>query len=207
MRIKAPGFRLGCAIEVGFSPDGQHLAAVGRDTVLWSVAKRHRLRSTRLLRHPSATTFSPDGTQLLVKSTSGDLHLCETATGDPLWHYRSSDHDEGPGALFAAPQIIADASWNGSIVLRDLSRTSVTSVWHEEHTMIGSLTRAHDRWAFTTRRKHGHPAAALRLSTWSQSTIPSFAHCLCCSSTTVLSSRRSTCSSRRSITPDGTFCG
>lgn len=164
MRIKAPGFRLGCAIEVDFSPDGQLLATVGRNTVLWSVTNRHRLRSTRLLRHPSATTFSPDGAQLLVKSTSGDLHLCEAATGDPLWHYRSSGHDEGPGALFAAPQIIADASWNGSLVLRDLASSSVTTLWREENSMIGTLTRARDRWAFTSRRKHSHPRFADRAS-------------------------------------------
>jgi WD40 repeat protein len=159
MRVRAPGFRIGASYSVAFSPDGEHLAVVGRDVVLWSVSRRKRLRSSRLLSNPSAAVFAPDGSSFVVKNTGGEFLVCETASADPIARARPAARDEGTAPLYASGTAIVDGSWSGEIRernVRDLAKPRV--LWRGEHQMILQVLQAAGVWAFPVSVKHGHPA-------------------------------------------------
>jgi WD40 repeat protein len=157
VRIEAPGFRIRRSFETAFSPDGDLLATVGRDVTIWSVSDRKRLRSTRMVSHPSSLAFSPDSAHLLVKSTRGDLHMCATASADPVYHFQSPAHNEGPGPLFVSDDSIVDANWSGEIRLRQLFDGEERVVWRGASQMIVDVSATFGCWACAVSAKHDHP--------------------------------------------------
>lgn len=53
--------------EVAFSPDGQLLAVIGRDVVLWDFPRGEKRFRVHPLSHPSHVAFSRSGDRLAVK--------------------------------------------------------------------------------------------------------------------------------------------
>jgi hypothetical protein len=158
MKIKSPGFRIGASYATAFSMDGEHLGVVGpRGVALWSVASRRRLRTLRLLRHPAAVAFAPDGQTFVVKNTLGELLLAETATVDPIARFAPPTQDEGANPVFAAPDLIIDGSWSGEIRARDTTRLMPRVLWRGKSRMVGQVMRAGDVWAFEVTAIHSHP--------------------------------------------------
>ena len=155
MKIKAPGFRVGPAYSLAFSPDGECVAAVGRSVVLWSVSRRERLRSISMLKDPSTVAFSPTGTRVAIQNTVGEILLCDTATADPIARYVPEGVDEGPGPLFYRSDLMIDASWSGEI--RERSTTDLTPrvLWSAPHVMVEDVMCSADghQWAFTVSSK------------------------------------------------------
>ncbi|GAC1517400.1 MAG: hypothetical protein NVS1B4_17490 [Gemmatimonadaceae bacterium] len=140
MAIRAPDFRIGSSFCVTFSPDGEHLAVVGQGVVLWSVSKRKRLRSNRMLRYAAAVAFSPDGASFVVKNTLGEMLLCETATADPIARFKRRGQDEGAAPLFATADLILDGSWSGEIRARDVTRLLPRVLWKgANHMVVGVM--------------------------------------------------------------------
>lgn len=159
MKIKPPGFRVRSSYSIAFSPDGEHLATVGREVVLWSVSRRKRLRSNSMLKHPSNVAFSPDGLCFCIKSTAGEILTCVTASADPLARFIPDFHDEGPGVLYFGEHRIVDGSWAGEIRVRPSGDLRPHVIWSAEQTQVNSVLRAADgdAWAFAVCPKHGHP--------------------------------------------------
>lgn len=151
MKAKSPGFRVGSAYATAFSADGEHLAVVGRDVVLWSVGRRRRVRSNRMLRHPSSLAFSPSGRLFAAKNTTGEILVCDTATADPVSRFFPTNDDEGPGPWFRNESELVDGSWASEVRTRNLGDLKPSVLWRREHTMVASLVRAAavDLWAFT----------------------------------------------------------
>lgn len=125
--------------------------------VIWSVVKRKRLRSNRMLSHPSAVTFSPDGESFLIKSTRGEMLLCDTATADPLSRFVPRGHDEGAAPVFANTDRIIDGSWSGEIRARDVTHLTPQVLWSDAHRMVTQVMHSSDRWVYVVNATVTHP--------------------------------------------------
>lgn len=142
MAIRAPGFRIRSSYEVVFSPDEQYLATIGRDVVLWSVAKRARLRSTRLLSHPAHLAFAPSSSAFAAKNTGGEIVTCATSTADPLARFVPDHHDEGANPVYLKEDVLLDGSWSGEIRLRASSTLWPHVVFRGDHAMVTRVSPA-----------------------------------------------------------------
>ena len=159
MKIKAPGFRIRSSHSVAFSPDGEHLATIGRDVVLWSVSSRKRLRSNSMLKHPQDVAFSPSGRSFCIKNTLGEILTCETASADPVERFIPEQQDEGPRPVYYGEDHLIDGSWSGQVRVRHIDSLAPHVVWSAEQTMVTEVLRssAGTLWAFAVSAKHGHP--------------------------------------------------
>jgi hypothetical protein len=84
MRVVKPGFRIARSYEARFSPQGDRLACIGVHVDLWDVASRTRITRAHPFKHPSHIDFSPDGSKLAVKGTSGEIAVLNGSTLDLL---------------------------------------------------------------------------------------------------------------------------
>lgn len=162
MRITAPGFRLRTTYAIAFSEDGELLATAGRDVALWSVPKRARLRSSRLLSHPSRIAFAPGGATLSVKNTAGEIAVLETRSADPVSRFVPDKRDEGPGPHYLHDELLLDGSWTGGIRVRPIDGLTPQTVWSAEQAMVVGIHRARgaERWAVAIAARAGHATDA-----------------------------------------------
>ena len=123
---------LGCAYSVRFSPDGTRLAVLGHDLILWDVAARQKLWRGKPIPHCSAMAFSPDGSQLAVKSTTGLMAVVDAASGDVVLNFRNKKDCEGSAPAWSpCGHYIADGGWDGRLQVREAATGEV--VFAQEH--------------------------------------------------------------------------
>lgn len=124
------------------------LATISRDVLFWDTAARKRVRSVHPFSHPSHLDFSPDGQRLAVKSTSGRIVVLDAHTGDTVIDYANQRDGEGAPLYFAARgNALIDASWGGSLMVRDLARSELK--FHERvGGMVSELSASEDRSVF-----------------------------------------------------------
>ena len=84
MTARHKPLKLGCSYGVRFSHDGTRLAVLGRDLVLWDVAARTKLWRGKFIAHMSGMAFSPDGSRLAIKSTTGQIAVVDAQAGQLL---------------------------------------------------------------------------------------------------------------------------
>lgn len=97
-----------------FSPNGQLLASLSRDVLLWSSPGIKKLWRVHPIAHPSHIVFSPDSSLLAVKGTSGDRRLLSCATGDVIPGFKPQSRGEGGNLVFTDDGAgIIDGSWSG----------------------------------------------------------------------------------------------
>ncbi|MCX6850880.1 MAG: WD40 repeat domain-containing protein [Verrucomicrobia bacterium] len=102
------------SFDARFSPNGQLLASLSRDIVLWSCPDTKKIWKAHPFSHPSYVAFSPDSSLLVVKSTSGDRCLLSCTAGDVISDFKGQSHGEGGNLLFAEDgESIVDGSWSG----------------------------------------------------------------------------------------------
>jgi hypothetical protein len=160
MQLRAPGFRIrSSSYQLAFSPGGDCLAVVGRDVALWSVPKRARLRSARLLSHPASVAFAPSGSVFAVKNTGGEILLCQTATAATLSRFVPDRHDEGANLMFLSESTLLDASWAGEVRVREASNLTPRIVYSAPHSMVTRVSRSRGEglYACVVEAIHTHP--------------------------------------------------
>ena len=119
MTAAAKPLKLGCAYGVQFSPDGTRLAVLGRDLVLWDVAARQKLWRGKFIAHCSSMAFSPDGSLLAIKSTTGQLAVVDAQAGQLLLNFQNKKDGEGCGPAWSpCGQYLADGGWDGCLRIR-----------------------------------------------------------------------------------------
>ena len=147
-RLQSKSFKLKQAYDLAFAPDANLVATISRDVLLWDVSARKRLLSIHPLSHPSYLDFSPDGTRLAVKSTSGRIVVIDAVTGQTL---ADCDNErEGEGApLYFTPEgdSLVDASWDGALTARH-SATGTVIFRESVGGMVSEFTTSADRTTF-----------------------------------------------------------
>jgi WD40 repeat protein len=117
-RRKRP-LKIGTSFVVAFSPDGNSVAALGRNVVVWDLLTRKRKFSIHPFSHPSHVAFSPDGGLMAVKNTSGHIVIIDADSGNVVTDFASSKDGEGVPVLFAPEgDVVVDASWGGVLFVR-----------------------------------------------------------------------------------------
>lgn len=153
--------KLGPSYSVAYSPDGLRLAVVrarGVDVLMTSGAP---LRRNIRLKHPSDVAFSPDGTLLAAKTTSGDLFIWSTdGTSEPRL-VRSAGVEGTAPSFSPCGRFVVDGSWDGLVDLVGVD--DGTTAWSE--TFPGEMicgvaaTRERHLWAFLHSPKATRPNA------------------------------------------------
>jgi WD40 repeat protein len=147
-RLQSKSFKLKRAYDLAFAPDAKLVATISRDVLLWDTSARKRLLSVHPLSHPSHLDFSPDGTRLAIKSTSGRIVVIDAVTGETLTD--CDNEREGEGApLYFTPEgdSLVDASWNGALTARH-SATGTVIFRESVGGMVSELTTGADRTTF-----------------------------------------------------------
>lgn len=147
-RLQSKSFKLKRAYELAFAPDAKLVATISRDVLLWDTSARKRLLSVHPLSHPSYLDFSPDGTRLAVKSTSGRIVVIDAVTGQTLTDCDNAREGEG-ARLYFTPEgdSLVDASWNGALTARHPATGTV--IFRESvGGMVTKLTTSADRTTF-----------------------------------------------------------
>lgn len=138
MRTTDRPLKIGGSYEIAFSPSREHVVALGRNVVMWDLVTRKRRFSVHPFSHPSHVTFSPDGQQVAVKNTSGQIVILDSETGVVVTDFANRKDGEGV-RLFFGPKgdVLVDASWDGVLFVRDVKDGTV--LLREEGDKFGQL--------------------------------------------------------------------
>ena len=152
--------RLGAAYNIAFSPAAPQAALVSNSAVTLLDLDEVKVVAKLRVAHPSSVAYAPDGRRLLVKDPNGNLFLFDPTTGEQLTALHFSIRNEGADIRYSADGVILDASWNGTLDLRDpetlTSRKQFTS---GKCTGLQFLTchAATGRYIIAGSYNHGHP--------------------------------------------------
>src|SRR5690349_17214543 len=88
--------------EVAFSDSGSFLVTLSRDVVVWDVESRSKRFRVHPFSHPSHCSARPDGSQLVVKSTAGQIALLDAQTGELLRMLDEAKDNEGSNIVYSS---------------------------------------------------------------------------------------------------------
>jgi WD40 repeat protein len=139
--------------SVCFSDNGELLVCLGRNVVVIDVPSRTRISTSHPLSHPSKAAFSPNGSMLAVKATSGRIVVLDPRSGDVLFDHCNQNDGEGGEARFSPDgEALVDGSWDGAFTLREAGDSPILSREHFPGEMISRLT--HDKTRLTWLIEH-----------------------------------------------------
>ncbi|WP_431101596.1 WD40 repeat domain-containing protein [Roseateles noduli] len=112
--------RVGKSFQLRFTADGDHVIAVGRDIVVWSLRERQRVGSIRPFAHPAYLDISPCGDRVVVKNTAGRLAILSAAHLELIALFPADQTSEGCQPLFSpCGTRIVDGSGDGALRVLD----------------------------------------------------------------------------------------
>jgi len=89
--------------------------------------------------------FSPDGSYIAVKNTSGTILLLDVATGAPSCNFANADDGEGSGLEFSSDGLeIVDGSWSGWLRVRQADSGAIVFAREYPGEMITAVHRTVD---------------------------------------------------------------
>ena len=143
------GFKLGPSSTLRFSDDGTYLVTLRERTArLWHVLDRRPIASGPRFSHASSADFSPDGTLLAVKNTTGDVLVLSVPDLDEVSRLSGRELGEGTPIRFADDgKYIVDGNWGGALMVRD--PISGALAWSERGESVFRLERSADRAVWT----------------------------------------------------------
>jgi len=118
--------------DADFSHSDDRLVSIGRDLNMWSVSEGRKVWRSHPLSHPSTCSFSDDASRVVVKNTSGEIRLIDSATGLPAANFETQVLGEGSNIIwFADDRYLIDGSWSGYLAIRDAANGRI--VWYREY--------------------------------------------------------------------------
>jgi len=136
--------RLGTSLSVAFSPDGNSLATLSERSVRVVSSRDGSVGITIKARHPSHVRFSPNGRNLLVKTTSGKISLHDLDSGRS--QVVRAAQGEGPAPEFATDGLVVNVGWNGVVEVIDLVAASSIQTRQFKGEMLAGLHRCGEGW-------------------------------------------------------------
>lgn len=111
--------QIGTSYSAIFSRDGSLLATLGRSVWVWDVASHTKLFRAHPFSHPSSADFSPDNSEVTVKSTSGQIAIISAASGKTMVDFRNYEDGEGCNVLYSpCGEYLIDGTWDGRLSVR-----------------------------------------------------------------------------------------
>jgi len=109
----APLLKLRQSHHVAFAPDGGRVATATGGKI-WEIATGNDLARCELPPHTSSVAWSPHGTVIAMKSTSGAIRLCDAKTGKKVAQVKMTG--EGSAMDFSPDgKILAAGDWRGHL--------------------------------------------------------------------------------------------
>lgn len=119
--MKRKPLNLPPTLGLSCSDDGRLLAGIGQKVVVVDLAVKQRLSASLPHSNPCDTSFSPDGSKLAVKSTTGRITIIDPVSGKVQHDF--ANHREGGGcaARFSPDgRELVDGSWAGELTVRSV---------------------------------------------------------------------------------------
>jgi WD40 repeat protein len=159
-RTQTAVIKLKTAFEIAFSPAEDHVAFFGaRDVSVLSLPASTRLFSVHPIAYPSHIDFSPDGSRLVVKSTSGRAIILNARTGETLLDFRNQKEGEGSAALFSScGRYVVSVSWHGLFSVRNGASGELVFSDVTKECMLNDLSAPCDRRFFVHSIGHRPPS-------------------------------------------------
>lgn len=116
------------AYEIAFSPVDSRVAFIGgRDITVLDIETRKNLFVVHPIANPSHIDFSPDGSLLAVKGTSGRTIVLDAKNGRLISDFRNAKEGEGGAALFSpCGRSVISVSWDSLFSVRDWATGKIT---------------------------------------------------------------------------------
>ena len=142
--MASTGMKFPMAFAASRSDDGRLIACVGRNVVVIDMVERATLSKSHPFKHPSNAAFSPDGTALAAKSTSGRIVILDPRSGEALFDHKNQKEGEGSNPLFSPNgDELVDGSWQGLLTVRSVREGVLQGRESFPGEMIGRVS--HDR--------------------------------------------------------------
>jgi WD40 repeat protein len=153
LRLTSPGFRLGAANGVTFSPSGRLVGQVGRRVAVYSVAERRQIvRSAWHYPYHTHLAFDSADRSFAVRSSTGAIAVSEVSTGQPLSRLGplSAIADDSPILAGPTDEHLVEACSSGTLRIRRLADLRVEYSEQHADVMLGRVAHTADRrrWAF-----------------------------------------------------------
>jgi hypothetical protein len=149
-RAQLPGAKLKTAHEIAFSPAEDRVAFIGgRDATVLSIPAFKPVFAVHPIANPSHIDFSPDGSRLAVKNTSGHTVVLDAKTGRVLSDFHNQKEGEGASALFSCcSRYVVSVSWHGLLSVRDSAASELLFTHVDQDCMLSELSTPQDRRFF-----------------------------------------------------------
>jgi WD40 repeat protein len=86
---------------------------------MFDVDSGEKVSTSHPFPHPSSAAFSPAGSLLAVKNTSGRIAVLYSATGEVVFDHKNQQEGEGSEVLFSPDGTeLIDGSWKGVVTIR-----------------------------------------------------------------------------------------
>ena len=156
MRLRTPGFRIGAASGLMFSPSGRLLGQVGRQVVAYDVPGRKAVvRSQWHYPHPAAVAFGRADEWMSVRSTTGALVVLDLPSGQPISRVPPTTDTADDSPLLGHDEHLVEACTSGTLRIRQVSDLHVAYLEQHPADMLGpvAVSATRDTWAIAFNRK------------------------------------------------------
>jgi hypothetical protein len=125
LRSKGLVVKTGASYETRFDPSSRLAVSIGSNLSLWDIKSSTSLLRTRPFRHPSHANWSPDGHQLCLKGTSGELVVLDAKTLTIIAKLQPNSAGEGCEAVFSPDGCrVLDGTWGGLLAVYDVKTSA-----------------------------------------------------------------------------------